>query len=89
MECKIEVESKDGSVQCDLCDKYWYVDISSAEYKKLNLVHDHGIVQYAQKKCHFRAYLIQNSIYSYPETLIIIVLKPYPQRKLINLQKWS
>ena len=33
-----------------------------------------------QRKCHFLVYLVRNSIYFYPETLIIIVFKPYLQK---------
>ena len=33
-----------------------------------------------QRKCHFLVYLVGNSIYFYPETLIIIVFKPYLQK---------
>ena len=33
-----------------------------------------------QRKCHFLVYLVRNSLYFYPETLIIIVFKPYLQK---------
>ena len=40
-----------------------------------------GVVQYVQRKCHSPVYPRKNAIYSYPEALLIIVLKPYLQRK--------
>ena len=38
-------------------------------------------------KCHFQVYPIKNSIYYYPETLLILVLKLYLPRKLKDLNK--
>ena len=65
----------------------WFcVGISSAEYKKLKFRCYSDIVQYVQRKSHFPVYLIKNSKHSYSEILLIIVLKLYVYRKLINVQ---
>ena len=91
--CKIEVKNEDESVQCDLCDKLNYVFcivISSVKCEKLNhsnIVCYRGIFQCVQSKCFFLVYRIKNSIHSYPETLLLIVLKSYLQQKLIDIKR--
>ena len=55
--------------------------------KNQNLVRDRGAVQNVQTKCHIPVYLIKNLIYSFLETLLILELKLYFLRKLINVKK--
>ena len=90
--CKIEVKNEDESGQCDLCNKWnhaFYVDISFAEYEQLKLSTLQWYCLVCAKKCHFPVYPIKNSIYSYPETLLILVHKLYLPRNLINIQNRS
>ena len=69
------VKNEDESVQCDLCNKWnhiFCIDVSSAKYEKFKLSMLCDIAQYVQRKCHLPFCLIKTSIYSYPETLLIL-----------------